>query len=115
MGANPKRTPFGRQLVPNTRQGRFLWGLNSPSRGGESSSRNRDGRIVNGKTADYGEWPWQISLRQWRTGKNHKKSNMESTAGVISMAPMFISSHLLAQMRMCTAELKLGHYSGSLR
>jgi len=67
MGANPKRTPFGRQLVPNTRQGRFLWGLNSPSRGGESSSRNRDGRIVNGKTADYGEWPWQISLRQWRT------------------------------------------------
>ena len=62
IGSKPKRTPFSLTSEFNSRQGRFLWSLGG--RGG----LNRDARIVNGKTADYGEWPWQISLRQWRTG-----------------------------------------------
>ena len=60
----PKRTPYDGGLVNR---------LNSVRRWGRHISfgdswTNRRGRIVNGLTADYGEWPWQVSLRQWRTG-----------------------------------------------
>ena len=30
--------------------------------------RPRSGRIIQGINADYGEWPWQISIRKWIKG-----------------------------------------------
>jgi len=50
------------QARSRTRNSKFLW-----DRQRSSSNRNREGRIVQGGVADYGEWPWQVSLRQWRT------------------------------------------------
>ena len=44
-------------------------GQSPPRRRNSKFLRNRTPKIVQGGVADYGEWPWQVSLRQWRTCK----------------------------------------------
>ena len=70
IGTGPKRTPYDGGMSVRSNSIR-RWGRRISF--GETWA-NREGRIVNGLTADYGEWPWQVSLRQWRTGKMINKS-----------------------------------------
>ena len=65
IGTAPKRTPYDGGLSTR-RDSVRRWGRHISF---GNAWANRQGRIVNGMTADYGEWPWQVSLRQWRTGK----------------------------------------------
>ena len=67
LGHYPQTKGFSESRInqarSRTRNSKFLWDRQ------RSSNRNRQGRIVQGGVADYGEWPWQVSLRQWRTCK----------------------------------------------
>ena len=59
IGTAPKRTPYDGGLSTR-RDSVRRWGRHISF---GNAWANRQGRIVNGMTADYGEWPWQVSLR----------------------------------------------------
>ena len=69
-------------------------GQSNPRRRNSKFLRGRTPKIVQGGVADYGEWPWQVSLRQWRTCKFFNLVNLSFFACLIYVPLKLLSKKL---------------------
>jgi len=67
---------------------------------------NRRGKIVNGEKAEYGEWPWQVSLRQWRTATFLHKCG----AALLSENWAITAAHCVESVNPDELLLRMGEY-----
>jgi len=67
---------------------------------------NRRGKIVNGERAEYGEWPWQVSLRQWRTATFLHKCG----AALLSDTWAITAAHCVESVNPDELLLRMGEY-----
>eukprot|EP00094_Tigriopus_californicus_P009970 TCALIF_09615-PA protein Name:"Similar to Sb Serine proteinase stubble (Drosophila melanogaster)" AED:0.18 eAED:0.18 QI:127/0.66/0.6/1/0.66/0.6/10/439/622 len=72
----------------------------------EERSVMRSGRIVNGLAADYGEWPWQVSLRQWRTATYLHKCG----CALLSENWAITAAHCVENVSPDDLSLRMGEY-----
>jgi hypothetical protein len=80
---------------------------------GEDSGRDakmwahfRSGKIVNGDKSEYGEWPWQVSLRQWRTATFLHKCG----AALLSENWAITAAHCVEGVEPDLLLLRMGEY-----
>jgi len=66
----------------------------------------RRGKIVNGDKAEYGEWPWQVSLRQWRTATFLHKCG----AALLSDTWAITAAHCVESVNPDELLLRMGEY-----
>jgi hypothetical protein len=60
---------------------------------------------VNGERSEYGQWPWQISLRQWRTGTiREKKYDINMTFLKIGSRTISIFTSVFLERKFHTIE-----------
>jgi hypothetical protein len=88
-------------------------GWEAESSGGSSNSRDakmwahfRSGKIVNGDKSEYGEWPWQVSLRQWRTATFLHKCG----AALLSENWAITAAHCVEGVEPDLLLLRMGEY-----
>jgi len=72
----------------------------------KSFTRGRDGRIVSGAASDYGEWPWQVSLRQWRTATYLHKCG----CALLSENWAITAAHCVENVSPDDLSLRMGEY-----
>jgi len=70
------------------------------------SGSRRTGKIVNGEKAEYGEWPWQVSLRQWRTATFLHKCG----AALLSENWAITAAHCVESVNPDELLLRMGEY-----
>ncbi|XP_013784296.1 serine proteinase stubble-like, partial [Limulus polyphemus] len=65
------------------------------------------GRIVGGETSDFGEWPWMISLRQWKKNKFIHKCG----AALLNELWAITAAHCVQNVPSSQLLLRLGEYN----
>jgi len=69
-------------------------------------SYSRQGRVVNGQRTNYAEWPWQISLRQWRTATFLHKCG----AALLTENWAITAAHCVVNVDPDSLLLRMGEY-----
>jgi len=67
----------------------------------------RQSRIVGGQVASYGEWPWQVSLRQWKNGQFRHKCG----AALLTRNWIVTAAHCVKDVSPSNLLVRVGEYN----
>jgi len=103
-GRRPWLNATYRSIHASPRSGRKIGGKTKTGKIWKQLTRS--GKIVNGEKAEYGEWPWQVSLRQWRTATFLHKCG----AALLSENWAITAAHCVESVNPDELLLRMGEY-----